>query len=897
MVVASNCATHTSLIQLAILCVLPLASVDSKSVSVSPIIDTRQGKVQGLVQVFSKYDQEVSVARFTGIPFAAPPVGSLRYMPPVSTPPWREVRNVSTFRPVCPQVFPRQLVNQSFASQGKTKEFESLRQRLESQSEDCLYLNVFAPNQGVKGRLPVVVFIHGEDSYEWGSGNLYDGTAMAAFANVIVVTMNYRLGVLGFLNPNIDAESRSPGNLGILDQIATLHWVQENIRGFGGDPKNVTLLGHGKGSSCVHFLMTSEALPQGTLFKKVILLSGSAIAPFSLSKNASMITKELGQSLNCSISSPSLLLQCLRTIPLYHLMTAGTSLGERPSLFHEMPIWGPSLDGVVVHTFQHRINEYLERMSKYDLMIGLGSADALVLLNERQIQYGIDSKERNRILSDFVTATYPVHQREIFSVIMTHYTNWESPSLRPIELKDELVAALNDAMFGAPLTETGDYHSSIHESSWFYVFDYQSRGSYYKQRQGSVFGEQLKYIFGEPFLDRNAFTDGERKLSEIMMNYIGNFVSYGNPNEQTGSDPTRENALEWPKYDPNGKKYLHIGRAESCNDDYQMDLILCYRISGSKLRQRSNYRAAKIALWINLVPDLLNAAAASRQYEENEMSHFTDFMTNYHAYFEILRFIPNLKLVTQWGSTPSSSEVLWPSTMNKNPVRGDNDTLSLGNHFSEGVNATIIVQSKSLSNYSTALSVTIAIGCSLLVLNVLIFAAVYYQRDRYPDQCESKGDGSLRHSSSRESLMPSSISHTIEKQRRPSTVDNISTSSNHSLTDMAKRDHPPPPITSILRKSTLKVATLPPPQFADHPPNPPMATSMQTLPRNKMGIGHSPRHLYDDPSPPMFYGKVPNNGSVTLPLKSSLKKKVMEDFPPPWSGADMDQPNLDELRV
>lgn len=110
----------------------------------SEIVNTRQGKVQGLIQTFQGHDTEVLVNRFTGIPFAAPPVGSLRYMPPVSTPPWREVRNVSEFRPVCPQVFPNHLINQSIASQGRDKEFESLRQELESQSEDCLYLNVFA---------------------------------------------------------------------------------------------------------------------------------------------------------------------------------------------------------------------------------------------------------------------------------------------------------------------------------------------------------------------------------------------------------------------------------------------------------------------------------------------------------------------------------------------------------------------------------------------------------------------------------------------------------------------------------------------------------------------------------------------------------------------------------
>ena len=155
-----------------------------------------------------------------------------------------------------------------------------------------------APENGY----PVVVFIHG-NSYSWGSGNIYDGSVFALLGKVVVVTLNYRLGILGFLNPNVerrakDAGSNSdtmkmikknnvanedlgvssrhhisqppisplPSNLGILDQIAALHWVHENIASFNGDPKNVTLLGHGAGAACVQFLMTSNALPKG-LFK------------------------------------------------------------------------------------------------------------------------------------------------------------------------------------------------------------------------------------------------------------------------------------------------------------------------------------------------------------------------------------------------------------------------------------------------------------------------------------------------------------------------------------------------------------------------------------------------------------------------------------------------------
>ena len=165
------------------------------------------------------------------------------------------------------------------------------------------------PDALLKGSYPVMVFIHGS-SYSWGSGNIHDGSVLASLGKTVVVTLNYRLGILGFLNPNVErfvkekrkrkfetespeseekvnndkdvrgrgkrrrplsppSPSPHPSNLGILDQIAALHWVQENIAAFNGDPKNVTLMGHGVGAACVQFLITSEALPKGSFIIKL----------------------------------------------------------------------------------------------------------------------------------------------------------------------------------------------------------------------------------------------------------------------------------------------------------------------------------------------------------------------------------------------------------------------------------------------------------------------------------------------------------------------------------------------------------------------------------------------------------------------------------------------------
>ena len=201
------------------------------------------------------------VASFKGIPFAAPPVGDLRWRPPQPAKPWTGVRQAMEFGPQCMQM--RQ-VNPG-----------------ENQSEDCLTLNVYTPaNYKPGGKLPVMVFIHG-GSFTSGSGSLflYDGTHFAE-RGVVLVTVNYRLGRLGFFaHPALTAEQSGAdlANYGMMDNIAALKWVQANIAAFGGDPKNVTAFGESAGGILINDLMASPKA-QG-LFAKAISESGFGRIP------------------------------------------------------------------------------------------------------------------------------------------------------------------------------------------------------------------------------------------------------------------------------------------------------------------------------------------------------------------------------------------------------------------------------------------------------------------------------------------------------------------------------------------------------------------------------------------------------------------------------------------
>src|SRR3954453_12492322 len=197
------------------------------------IVDTTSGRLEGLT------DGEVAV--FRGIPFAAPPVGELRFRAPRPVEPWAGVRPASEFGCWAPQNAPATTLSGQLPG---------------TQAEDCLSLNVWTPAAD-SARRPVMVWIHG-GGFIGGSGamNLYAGAPLAARGDVVVVTVNYRLGILGFLgSSDLADENGATGNWGLLDQVAALQGVRDNIVGFGGDPDNVTIFGESAGGMSVSDLL------------------------------------------------------------------------------------------------------------------------------------------------------------------------------------------------------------------------------------------------------------------------------------------------------------------------------------------------------------------------------------------------------------------------------------------------------------------------------------------------------------------------------------------------------------------------------------------------------------------------------------------------------------------
>ena len=206
-----------------------------------PVVKTRQGYIRGV--------DENGIAVFKGIPYAQPPVGSLRYRPPMPHERWRDTLNTLQF------------ASAALQPAGKTV----------TGSDDCLYLNLYTPKMD-KGKRPVVIWVHG-GSMTGGTGKTMDGHAFADQDDIVTITINYRLGALGFLYlGDLDKKYQQSGNLGLLDVIAALQWVHDNIAAFGGDPDRVTVMGESAGAKLLSAVMVAPA--SKSLYQQAILESG-----------------------------------------------------------------------------------------------------------------------------------------------------------------------------------------------------------------------------------------------------------------------------------------------------------------------------------------------------------------------------------------------------------------------------------------------------------------------------------------------------------------------------------------------------------------------------------------------------------------------------------------------
>ncbi|WP_285740217.1 carboxylesterase/lipase family protein [Kitasatospora phosalacinea] len=448
--------------------------------------------------------------QYLGVPYAAAPVGDLRWQPPQQAEPWSGVRPATEYAAQCAQAG-------GFGA-GPTG------------SEDCLYLNVYTPT-GAQARhrnLPVLLWIHG-GSLKNGSGNEYDGSQIADSQNVVVVSINYRLGVFGYLNvPGLG--SGGDGNYGMLDQIAALKWTRRNIASFGGDPGRVTIAGESAGGISVCGLLAS---PQaGGLFDKAIIESGVCE---SLTQ-AEAVTRSTAYAKAVGCTEAATVVTCLRARSGSDLLAASNRLADSAGTLlptsgtPELPLAPSSALGS-------------GRYNDVPLLIGVNRDEArsfaLSFSTATEAQYQQAVRDEYGSRADAVLARYP-------------FGSYPSPYTGTYAIGDVWTdSGYMIGLGGCPAQQLAQRFADRQARTYFYEFDDQDAPSGLSGvlpgfRAGAAHGSELPYIWaglgsgGEPLSKQ--FTAVQQRLATEMTGYWGAFVRTGSPDAHAAAQSG------WPSY-------------------------------------------------------------------------------------------------------------------------------------------------------------------------------------------------------------------------------------------------------------------------------------------------------------------------------------------------------------
>jgi para-nitrobenzyl esterase len=454
------------------------------------VVTTSGGQVKGVARTGGG-------ARFFGIPFAQPPVGDLRWHEPLPAKPWAGVRDAKSYSAPCAQ-----------ADLGWWNHHDA-----ETGQEDCLYLNVVTPEWPKSRLLPVMLWLHG--------GANAGGTAMSLLYTdgtlpnhgVVLVSVNYRLGVFGFLaHPELTQESahHASGNYGLMDQILALKWVISNIDQFGGDPRNITVFGESAGSVDTGILMTSTA--KG-LFQKAIQESGALFYPPIVKLQAA---EDTGKRFAAAMGAPEGAGQiaCLRAIPAADLIK---KLNVRDP--HQ---FGPDVDGWVLARDPAEVFEAGEE-SAIPLLFGTTT---------REEPLGILTPDQ---LRGMIMMRTGLHAPQLLKLYGLADGGLGTTDAVYGSAADQWAA---DSMFRCTSTAEGRYHTAAHHPAFQYEFNHPVPG-----QPLAIHGTELTFVMGmypREWLPSGRFTETDAKVADMVESYFTNFARNG--------DPNGEGLPAWPQF-------------------------------------------------------------------------------------------------------------------------------------------------------------------------------------------------------------------------------------------------------------------------------------------------------------------------------------------------------------
>ncbi|XP_023246841.1 esterase FE4-like [Copidosoma floridanum] len=472
-------------------------------------VDTKYGKLKGVLErSFEGYNYYA----YKGIPYAKPPIGQLRFMDPVPLELWSGVRDATDYGPQCCQM-------------------DSMSQSTRGE-DDCLYLNIFVKTIKPDLKLPVMVWIHGGGFVVGSGGGLLYGPDYFLKKDIVLVTINYRLGVLGFLN--FDDEV-APGNQGLKDQVAALRWVKENITNFSGDPNNVTIFGESAGGASVHYL-TLSPLAKG-LFHKAISQSGVACNSWACSATKYSSYK-LCEVLGNNSKDPKVLVEFLRTIDCQKLVEAQQVIHKSCPKFHDIIPFGPTVDSKSIEPFLSiPVSEAMESGAHVPYMLGCNSREGIFhLLGLKQKDYDTLNNEFDKSLGPRVQELLRknnITPNQLKNLYFDHKYITEKDT-------DKVVDLMGDLSFVEGIHRIVKCQVKYNSApTYFYRFTYDKESSIIKlwsdtTMSGTSHFDEVQYLFSMQIYDilnieRPKPGSISYKIIEQMIELWVNFAKYGRP--------------------------------------------------------------------------------------------------------------------------------------------------------------------------------------------------------------------------------------------------------------------------------------------------------------------------------------------------------------------------------
>nr|XP_056722711.1 acetylcholinesterase-like [Euleptes europaea] len=478
-----------------------------------------------------------AVTAYLGIPYAEPPVGKLRFQKPVPYKPWSHILEATNFGNSCPQILLSDIPGAEIFNANTPR------------SEDCLFLNVWVPNPQPSKPAAVLVWIYGGGFYT-GTTSLimYDGAFLAATENVIVVSMNYRLGALGFLS----LPPAAPGNLGLLDQQLALRWVRENAAAFGGDPTRITIFGESAGGASVNYHLLSPG--SQPLFDRAVLQSGTVVAPWAWvsPEEAKRRAVALAQLMGCTEDEGSAIVECLQEKGMEEFQTYMFSVVD-PRILVNIP-FVPTTDGDFLPDDPQKLVESRRFQSK-PIMIGTTSDEGSFFISYTASFLCTSSEcllTQDKLLEG-LKMSVPNATNDFIQAIAQRYSQAEPEG--PARYRSTLSQAWGDYLFVCPTNEVATETAKIGSPVYAYTFTHRSTGSVWPEWMGSNHGSEVPYVFGTLTLitgTNETHTEAELALILQVMRYWAEFARSGNPT------PSDAGETKWPLYNPAEQNFFRI---------------------------------------------------------------------------------------------------------------------------------------------------------------------------------------------------------------------------------------------------------------------------------------------------------------------------------------------------